>query len=87
MNGPTGLMVGAGKGVIRSVLCDYDCEVNAIPCDMAINAVVALAWKVGLEKPESPIFINITSAKENPLSWGYAIDTGKKHAREHPFSG
>ena len=87
MNGPTGLMIGAGKGVIRSVLCDYDCEVNAIPCDMAINAVVALAWKVGLEKPESPIFINVTSAKENPLSWGYAIDTGKKHATENPFTG
>ncbi|XP_015432085.1 PREDICTED: putative fatty acyl-CoA reductase CG5065 [Dufourea novaeangliae] len=87
MNGPTGLMVGAGKGVIRTVLCNYDYLLNVIPCDMAINAVIALAWKVGIEKPPKPIFMNVTNGTENPLSWGSAVNTGKKHATTYPFTG
>lgn len=87
MNGPTGLMIGAGKGVIRTMLCNYDCLVNLIPCDMAINALISLAWKVGIEKPEKPIFINLTCADENPLSWGYAVESGRKHATTHPYTG
>ncbi|XP_017888866.1 putative fatty acyl-CoA reductase CG5065 isoform X2 [Ceratina calcarata] len=87
MNGPTGLMVGAGKGVIRTVLCNYNYLLNLIPCDMAINAIIGLAWKVGREKPEEPIFMNVTSGSENPISWGYAVDTGKKHATTYPFTG
>ncbi|CAK9816059.1 Putative fatty acyl-CoA reductase CG5065 [Anthophora quadrimaculata] len=87
MNGPTGLMIGAGKGVIRTVLCNYNYLLNLIPCDMAINAIITFAWKVGKEKPEKPIFMNVTSGDENPISWGYAVDTGKRHATTHPFTG
>lgn len=87
MNGPTGLMIGAGKGVIRTVLCNYDYLLNVIPCDMAINGIIALAWKVGREQPEKPIHMNITSGSENPITWGYAVDTGKKYAIMYPFTG
>ncbi|XP_076754545.1 putative fatty acyl-CoA reductase CG5065 [Xylocopa sonorina] len=87
MNGPTGLMIGAGKGVIRSVLCNYNYLLNIIPCDMAINAIIVLAWKVGREKPERPIFMNVTNNSENPISWGYAVNTGKKYATRYPFTG
>ncbi|XP_031773360.1 putative fatty acyl-CoA reductase CG5065 isoform X1 [Apis florea] len=87
MNGPTGLMVGAGKGVIRTVLCNYNYLLNLIPCDMAINAMIGLAWKVGREKPEKPIFMNVTSGLENPISWGYAVEIGRKYTIMYPFTG
>ena len=87
MNGPTGLMIGAGKGVIRSMLCNSEHNVDLIPCDMAVNATIGLAWQVGLEQPKKPIFINLTESRENPMTWRYALETGKKHALANPFSG
>ncbi|KAJ8687688.1 hypothetical protein QAD02_023482 [Eretmocerus hayati] len=86
-NGPTGLMIGAGKGVIRSMLCDGSHRLDVIPCDMAVNATIALVCNVGLQKPQTPIFVNLTESGENPITWEYAIETGKKHIIANPFSG
>ncbi|CAL1681384.1 unnamed protein product [Lasius platythorax] len=86
MNGPTGLMIGAGKGVIRSMLCNANYLADIVPCDMAVNATIALAWQVGSEKSTEPIFLNATANQENPISWGDAIEIGKKHAIANPFS-
>lgn len=83
--GPTGLMIGADKGVIRSMLCNAD-KTDLIPCDMAVNATIALAWQVGMEKSTKPIFLNATANQENLISWGDAIEIGKKHVLENPFS-
>ncbi|XP_020291385.1 putative fatty acyl-CoA reductase CG5065 [Pseudomyrmex gracilis] len=86
MNGPTGLIVGAGKGVIRSMLCNANLSVDMIPCDMAVNAIIAFAWHVGTEKSNKPIFLNATANKENLISWGNALEIGKKHTLNNPFS-
>ncbi|RLU25754.1 hypothetical protein DMN91_001912 [Ooceraea biroi] len=69
MNGPTGLLIGAGKGVIRSMLCNANYLINMVPCDMAINATIAFAWRVGSEKCTKPMFLNVTMNKENQISW------------------
>lgn len=88
MNGPTGLIIGAGKGVIRTMLCNGDYLSDVFPCDMAINASIALAWKIGKEVPrKTPIFMNITESGENPITWNEALEAGRKHALSHPFSG
>lgn len=47
LNGPTGLMIAAGKGVVRSMHCNGDHRVQMIPVDVAINAIIAIAWKYG----------------------------------------
>ncbi|XP_078050394.1 putative fatty acyl-CoA reductase CG5065 [Augochlora pura] len=87
LNGPTGLMIGAGKGVIRTMLCNDKYFFNIVPCDIAINGIIAMAWKVGIEKPQEPIYMNVTNGAENPITWRKAIEMGKVHARNHPFSG
>lgn len=46
LNGPTGLLVGAGKGVIRSMHCHPEFSADIMPCDIAINAIIILAWRV-----------------------------------------
>lgn len=43
LNGPAGLMIGAAKGVIRSMLLDGDTETEAIPVDIAINGIILTA--------------------------------------------
>lgn len=87
INGPTGLIIGAGKGVIRTMLCNSDYLTDLMPCDIAVNSIIALAWHVGLKKPEKPIFMNVTESGENPISWGSALEIGRKHALSNPFSG
>lgn len=45
LNGPVGVIVAAGKGVIRSLLCSPDYEAEVVPVDIAINALILIAWK------------------------------------------
>lgn len=45
LNGPTGLMVGAGKGVIRSMLIDERYKSEVIPVDYAINGLVVIPYE------------------------------------------
>lgn len=47
LNGPMGLLVGGGKGVIRSMLCHGEYNAEIIPVDFAINAIIIIASKIG----------------------------------------
>ncbi|XP_012263924.2 putative fatty acyl-CoA reductase CG5065 [Athalia rosae] len=87
LNGPTGLVVGAGKGVIRSMHCAGNYLADIIPCDIVANATIALSWKVGLENPCKPIFVNVCEGGRNPITWEYALNEGRKHVFANPFSG
>lgn len=50
LNGPIGIMVGAAKGVIRSLLCNGELAGEVIPVDFAINGLIAIAKSVGTMK-------------------------------------
>lgn len=50
MNGPAGLMIGAAKGVIRSMLADANTESEAIPVDIAINGIILIAKIVATQE-------------------------------------
>lgn len=47
LNGPVGLMLGAGKGVIRTMLCDGNLIAQVVPVDTAINAIIAIGMIEG----------------------------------------
>lgn len=47
LNGPIGLLVGGGKGVIRSMHCNGDYHAQVIPVDFAINALITFAYTIG----------------------------------------
>lgn len=50
LNGPIGLLVGSGKGVIRSMHCKGENRGQFIPVDFAINASIVIAQIVGSSK-------------------------------------
>nr|CAD7590335.1 unnamed protein product [Timema genevievae] len=50
LNGPIGVLVGAGKGVIRSMMCNQNYQAEMIPVDIAINAMIAVAYKTATHK-------------------------------------
>lgn len=40
-------MVGGGKGVIRSMLCDETHKSEVIPVDIAIAGLITIAYTIG----------------------------------------
>lgn len=44
MNGPTGLLIGAGKGVIRTMYCNSSGYGDFLPVDFAVNGVLIGSW-------------------------------------------
>ena len=44
-NGPIGLMVGSGKGIIRTIYCDGNTITDCVPVDMTVKAMIISSWK------------------------------------------
>lgn len=44
MNGPTGVLIGAGKGVIRSMICNGELKSEVVPVDIAINGLILIPY-------------------------------------------
>lgn len=44
--GPTGVVAGAGTGVLRTMHCDKNINANIVPVDFCVNALIASAWDV-----------------------------------------
>lgn len=50
LNGPAGVVFGAGLGVLRTLQCDGNCIADIVPADMVINATLVAAWDVARKK-------------------------------------
>ncbi|PBC32341.1 Putative fatty acyl-CoA reductase [Apis cerana cerana] len=88
LNGPVGIMVGAGKGVIRSMLCNGNYHAEMIPVDFAINSLIAIAHKTATNEKNTSIPVyNITQSGVVPITWGEILGKGKKIAYQYPFEG
>lgn len=44
VNGPTGVVLGAGKGLVRSMYAEKDFVSDLVPVDKVISLLVALGW-------------------------------------------
>lgn len=47
-NGPVGMMIGGGKGVLRILYGDKHLASDFIPVDVATKAMLTASWKRGL---------------------------------------
>ncbi|XP_012269817.2 putative fatty acyl-CoA reductase CG5065 [Athalia rosae] len=89
LNGPTGLIVGAGKGVIRSMHCNGNYHAEVTPVDMAINAILAICAKTGslTEKPKKMPVFNVTQSGVVPITWAEVLEKGRGVVHDNPFEG
>lgn len=78
INGPTGLLIGAGKGVIRTMYCNGDRYADYLPVDIAINAILLATWNYLYFKDYDMKVINMTSSTEFKVSWAEIIERGRK---------
>lgn len=86
VNGPTGLTLGAAKGVIRSMHCNPDYQSQTVPVDITINAIIAIAYKRSKLPLNEEYYCNLTDCSEKPMTWGQTIEFGKEIIVKYPMS-
>ncbi|XP_055533758.1 putative fatty acyl-CoA reductase CG5065 [Wyeomyia smithii] len=81
LNGPSGMLLGAGTGVVRTDLMPIKNRINAIPADICIKALLLAAWRRGtieasLRYNYLPVY---NSAVEGEHTWQFqkVLDCGK----------
>ncbi|XP_032668396.1 putative fatty acyl-CoA reductase CG5065 isoform X2 [Odontomachus brunneus] len=88
LNGPTGILVAGGKGVLRTMLCDTQYHAEVIPVDFAINSLIGIAHKVATQQKQKSIPVyNITQSGVVPVTWGDILEMGRNTVYQYPFEG
>ncbi|XP_017839780.1 putative fatty acyl-CoA reductase CG5065 isoform X2 [Drosophila busckii] len=88
LNGPTGLMIGCGKGVIRSVLVNQEYKAEVIPVDYAINGLIVIPYEFNKQarRPENVPVYNITGADDRKMTMGTVVEMSKRINKMIPFN-
>ncbi|CRK93122.1 CLUMA_CG006592, isoform A [Clunio marinus] len=87
LNGPAGLMLGAAKGVIRSMLVDGDLDAEIVPVDIAINGTIIIAKQIAMQQKRSndvEVF-NVTASETKKRTMKYILEKAKKINFETPL--
>ncbi|TKS72947.1 Fatty acyl-CoA reductase 1 [Collichthys lucidus] len=91
-NGPSGIFIAAGKGILRTMRASNDAVADLVPVDVVINATLAAAWYSGsqmLNRPKNILVYNCTTGGINPFHWGeveyHVISTFKRNPLEQAF--
>ncbi|XP_023179611.1 putative fatty acyl-CoA reductase CG5065 isoform X2 [Drosophila hydei] len=88
LNGPTGLMIGCGKGVIRSVLVKKENKAEVIPVDYAINGLIVIPYEFNKQakRPADVPVYNITNADFRKMAMGDIVEVSKRINQQVPFN-
>ncbi|XP_029010132.1 fatty acyl-CoA reductase 1 isoform X2 [Betta splendens] len=90
-NGPSGIFIAAGKGILRTMRASNDAVADLVPVDIVINNTIAAAWYSGKQtcRPKNIPIYNCTTGGLNPFHWGeveYCINmTFKTNPLEQAF--
>uniref|UniRef100_A0A3Q3D9C1 Fatty acyl-CoA reductase n=1 Tax=Hippocampus comes TaxID=109280 RepID=A0A3Q3D9C1_HIPCM len=77
-NGPSGVFIAAGKGILRTMRANNDAVADLIPVDVVINLTLAAGWYTAVHKlvprcPPGPLQKHhvMSSFKRNPLEQAF----------------
>ncbi|KAK4878208.1 hypothetical protein RN001_010714 [Aquatica leii] len=76
INGPIGLLIAAGKGVLRTMYCDSQGYADFLPVDIAVNILMLTSIDYMIYR-ERRIY-NCTSSYEYKVSWQEIIEMGRR---------
>ncbi|XP_043483087.1 putative fatty acyl-CoA reductase CG5065 [Leptopilina heterotoma] len=87
INGPTGLLIGAGKGVIRTMYCNENGYADYLPVDIAVNAILTASWNFLYCKEHEKRVYNLTSSSDFKVTWAEIIERGRRVTEKVPLNG
>ncbi|KAK7065196.1 hypothetical protein SK128_017954, partial [Halocaridina rubra] len=84
----TGLLVGMGKGVLRSLYVRQGIKLDFIPVDVPINLMLVSAWNAatGKYKPDTVPIYCCSTGSQKPLTIEALAQYLKKSVRAYPFN-
>merc|ERR1719188_851646 len=92
LNGPTGIVVACGHGVLRSMYANPDYIADIIPVDIVINLMCAVAYKTAGQydretgkKPDKVPVYNCNSGTDSPITWRELSYHGIYACHKYPF--
>lgn len=77
INGPTGLLIGAGKGVIRTMYCKSNGYGDFLPVDIAVNGIMVATWNFIANRDFERRIYHLVSSAEIKVSWDEIITMGR----------
>ncbi|KYO21995.1 hypothetical protein Y1Q_0000633 [Alligator mississippiensis] len=91
-NGPSGIFIAAGKGILRTMRASNSAVADLVPVDVVVNTTLAAAWYSGINRynrPRNVLVYNCTTGGTNPFHWGeveyHVISTFKRNPLEQAF--
>ncbi|CAB3232268.1 unnamed protein product [Arctia plantaginis] len=84
LNGPSGVMVSAGKGLLHVVYCFKNKKTDMIPVDIAVDTLIAVGWETGIEDLRETRVYNCCS-HDNPTTWGEYNERMTRGVHDYPF--
>ncbi|XP_044729533.1 fatty acyl-CoA reductase wat-like [Chrysoperla carnea] len=87
-NGPTGMLLGGGLGILHTVYVDENVIPDFIPVDTAINAMIISSWYQALafrEQDRKSLVINACTSNMTPVSYHSLLENSLKVAKIFPF--
>lgn len=65
--------------------CNPDLNSEAVPVDITINAIIAIAYKRSTMGKGVCFYSNLTDSGTNPLTWGDSIEMGRDLFYQYPM--
>uniref|UniRef100_A0A8C8HZY8 Fatty acyl-CoA reductase n=1 Tax=Oncorhynchus tshawytscha TaxID=74940 RepID=A0A8C8HZY8_ONCTS len=91
-NGPSGVFIAAGKGILRTMRANNDAVADLIPVDVVINLTLAAGWYTAVHRltfPPAALVYNCTTGGINPFHWGeiehHVMSSFKRNPLEQAF--
>ncbi|CAG9771571.1 unnamed protein product [Ceutorhynchus assimilis] len=85
-NGPMGLLVGGGTGLIRTLYADTKLETEYMPVDNIVKLLIVGTWNKGISRDANTLSIQQGSKYNHPQFYvGAYIDIGRELLWEDPF--
>lgn len=69
-NGPSGLYIATGKGILRSMKGESNAVADLVPVDIPINVMITVAWYTAVARPRQIMIYHTTTGNLNPFTWG-----------------
>ncbi|KRF84875.1 uncharacterized protein Dvir_GJ13738, isoform D [Drosophila virilis] len=89
--GPTGVIAGAGTGLLRTLRCNPKAVANMVPVDLCVNSMIAASWDIyerhncrSTKSSGSIPVYNFCTTSENQLTWGEFTAKTTKYGLMYP---
>lgn len=84
LNGPSGIIVAGGKGVLRTMVIYGEVAADIIPVDAVINLMMAVAWYTAVHRPNGIMVYNCTSGSTNKTTWSKILNYTYPYVLKYP---